>query len=354
MLHAFEERVPVARAVRAGGSHPLPDEASVHAGREALALAAEAREAGEELVILLSGGASAMLAAPAEGVTLDLKRDVTHRLLQAGVTIHELNAVRKHLSALKGGRLAMHARCSTFALSDVVDDDPASIGSGPGVGDPTTIDDARRVLERTGIARELPAAVQALARGGETPKPGDPSLAHAQFVLIGGRRTAMDGAADAAIAAERATIMFDEPITGDAATAGAAFARRAIAAARRIGGAVVIASGETTVRVKGQGRGGRNQEFALGAAMEVAQAFRPADGIAIAAAGTDGIDGNSPAAGAIVDGSTIARAEAAGLDPRAVLAANDSFSLFDRLGDAITTGPTGTNAGDLFIAIIDA
>lgn len=353
MLRAFEERVSIERSVLALGSHPLPDEQSVRAGDDALALAADAREAGAPLVVLLSGGASAMLAAPSEGLPLDLKRAITGRLLASGVAIHDLNAVRKHLSRIKGGRLAMHTSCTTFALSDVMDDDAASIGSGPTVGDPSTIADAMRVLERAGIARDMPDAVAAIERAGETPKPGDPALAGSAFVLIGGRRTAMDGVVSAALGRGYSTIVFDEPITGDAFAAGTAFTERAVAAARRIGGAVVVvASGETTVMVRGSGAGGRNQEFALGAA--VAQTFRSASPMAVAAYGTDGIDGNSTAAGAIADGSTLERARAAGLaDARDVLAANDTNPYFAALGDLIVTGPTGTNVGDLFMAIID-
>ncbi|HEX6323039.1 MAG TPA: DUF4147 domain-containing protein, partial [Vicinamibacterales bacterium] len=297
MLAAFEERMPVAKAVRAAGSHPLPDAASVQFGLEALTLAREAREADGDLVVLLSGGASAMLAAPADGVTLELKREITRRLLAAGAPIHDLNAVRKHLSRIKGGRLAMDMRCTSFALSDVTDDGPASIGSGPTVGDPSTMADAKRVLERMGIARELPEAIEAIDRAGESPKPGDRGLSQSRFVLIGGRRTAMDGAVNAALERDLSTIVLDEPITGEAAAAGAAFARRAIAAAERIGGAVmVVASGETTVTVRGPGTGGRNQEFALGAAVGIDRrdSSIPDRPFCIAAVGTDGIDGNSP------------------------------------------------------------
>ena len=359
MLDAFESwrrssGVAIADAMVADGAHPLPDDASVRAGSDALAAAAAARASGGELVVLLSGGASAMLASPGPGVSLNLKRHVTRRLLDAGTPVHDLNAVRKHLSGIKGGRLARDVACTTFALSDVTDDDPAAIGSGPTVGDPSTLADAKRVLQQSGIASETPEAVAALDRCGETPKPGDAALARSRFVLIGGRRTAMDGVASEALARGRATIVFDEPITGDAAAAGAAFAARAIAAARRIGGAVVIAGGETTVAVRGAGTGGRNQEFALGAAMALSRTtFDRAAAASIAAFGTDGIDGNSTAAGAIVDAGTIARAQEAGLDPRAVLAANDSHSLFAHLGALIETGPTGTNVGDLFVAIIE-
>lgn len=349
MLGEFASFAEIERRVVAPFSHPLPDEASVEAGHAALALAADARARDAELVVLLSGGASAMLAAPAAGVTLELKRAVTGRLLEAGTPIHDLNAVRRHLSRIKGGRLALDTRCTTFALSDVVDDEPAAIGSGPTVGDPSTAAEARRVLERAGIARDMPAAIAALDAAGETPKPGEAGLAGSRFVLIGGRRTAMDGVAGAALARERATIVFDEAITGDAATAGRAFAARALAAARRIGGAVVIASGETTVRVRGAGIGGRNQEFALGAALEIAGAA----GVTLAAFGTDGIDGNSHAAGAIVDGGTVARAAGAGLDARDALARNDTTPFFAALDALVVTGPTGTNVGDLFVAMID-
>jgi glycerate 2-kinase len=349
MLEEFAAYAPITRSVVAPLSHPLPDEASARAGDTALELAAEARANGGELVVLLSGGASAMLAAPVDGVTLELKREITRRLLAAGTPIHDLNAVRKHLSRIKGGRLAAGTRCTTFALSDVVDDDPGAIGSGPGAGDPTTVDDARRVIARAGLAREMPDVVAALARAGESPKPGDASLAESRFVLIGGRRTAMDGVVDAALAREMATIVFDEPITGGAQAAGRAFAARALAAARRIGGAVVIASGETTVKVGGEGTGGRNQEFALGAAMEIAGGR----GVTIAALGTDGVDGNSHAAGAIVDGETIDRAAALGLNPRDALARNDTTAFFGPLEDLIVTGPTGTNVGDVFIAMIE-
>ena len=349
MLDAFRADIAVERAIVAPMSHPLPDEASVRAGADALLLADEARRTDRPLVVLLSGGASAMLAAPADGVPLELKREATRRLLAAGASIHEINAVRKHLSRIKGGRLASGLVCTTFALSDVTDDDASSIGSGPTVADPSTRDDAMRAIERTGIARDVPELVAAIARVPETPKPGDPLLARSRFVLIGGRRTAMDGVVNAALLAEHATIVLDEPITGDASIAGAAFAARAIAAARRIGGrAVVVASGETTVNVRGSGTGGRNQEFVLGAALEISGTR----GVVLAAFGTDGIDGNSTAAGAIADETTVARAGAAGLDLRRALRDNDANAFFAALGDLIVTGPTGTNVGDVFVAMI--
>ena len=359
MLDACRAGTAVDHAVVAPMSHPLPDEASVRAGEQALQLADEARRANRQLVVLLSGGASAMLAAPADGVPLELKRETTRRLLASGASIHEINAVRKHLSRIKGGRLALGVACITFALSDVTDDEASSIGSGPTVADPSTRDDAMRAIERTGIARALPELVAAIARAPETPKPDDPLLARSRFVLIGGRRTAMDGVVNAALLAAHATIVLDEPITGDASAAGAAFAARAIAAARRIGGrAVVVASGETTVNVRGSGTGGRNQEFALGAAIELDRIQSPVTGqrssMALAAFGTDGIDGNSTAAGAIADETTVARARAAGLEPRQALRDNDAHAFFGALGDQIVTGSTGTNVGDVFVAMIDA
>lgn len=351
MLAALQRVVDVDRVVLSNGAHPLPDDESVRAGEAALQLAADARRGNRDLIALLSGGASAMLAAPVGGLTLERKRAVTERLLSRGTTIHDLNAVRRHLSRIKGGRLALGVSCVTFALSDVTDDDAATIGSGPAVGDPSMLADAIGVVERAGLAPEMSDVVEAMHAAGETPKPGDPALARSRFVLIGGRRTAMDGVAAAALDAGYGTIVFDEPIVGDAASAGASFARRAMAAARRIGGGpvVIIASGETTVQVRGSGRGGRNQEFAIGAALELANVDVS---IQIAACGTDGMDGNSPAAGAVVGPDTVRRAKAAGFDPRAVLAANDSYALFSALGDAVETGPTGTNVSDLFVAVI--
>lgn len=304
--------------VVARGGHPLPDEASFASGAAALALADENRARGERLVVLLSGGASAMLAAPAPGVTLDEKIRVTEELLRSGRPIAEINAVRKTLSAIKGGKLAWRAgRSITFAISDVhapVEDDPSVIGSGP-----TAVTDA--------TAGSVDAA----------------------FVLAGSRRDAMDGASAAAAHLGYIVERIEPPTLGEAAAAGRAFVEDARARARRLEGPVcVIASGETTVTLTGKtGSGGRNQELALAAALAMAKS----GDVALASVGTDGIDGPTDAAGAIVDAMTIARAQAMGLDASAALARHDSHPFFKALGDLVVTGPTGTNVGDLQIFI---
>ena len=356
----------------AHGSHPVPDAASVDAGVRALALARDAKAKGETLVVLLSGGASAMMAAPAAGLSLDDKAALTQWMLRSGLPIASINAIRKHVSAIKGGQLAAAAGASiTYAISDVhspIEDDPAVIGSGPTVADPSTFGDALAALTGIGPASDpgrtgvepgsnrgqttlAPlGVVQYLQRGirgevAETPKPGDPRLTGASFVLAGSRRDAMDGAAQEATRLGYAVERLAAPTLGDAATAGRAFVEEAQALARRNGRPTcVIASGETTVRLTGKtGVGGRNQELALAAALAMA---RGGD-IALASVGTDGIDGPTGAAGAIVDSSTIPRAQAGGLDASVALARHDSHSFFHALGDLIVTGPTATNVGDL-------
>jgi glycerate-2-kinase len=344
----------------AGGAHPVPDGESVNAGASALALAARSRARGDRLVVLLSGGASSMLAMPAKGIRLEDKRALTALLLRSGLPIGDMNAVRKHVSAIKGGQLAAAAGASTtFALSDVhapVEDDPAVIGSGPTVGDPTTFGDAERGLRGGGLLDLVPASVrERLARGvagavEETIKPGDPRLVTAEFVLAGSRRDAMAGARDAAAALGYDVECLGPPVVGEASAAGAAFVDRATGGGRGSRPRCVIASGETTVTLPLSGvtgRGGRNQELALGAAA----ALRGFGVAALASAGTDGIDGPTDAAGAFADSSTLARAQASGLDPAAALAAHDGYRFFEALGDLIVTGPTHTNVGDLQILL---
>ena len=347
------------RAFRAG--HPIPDAGSLAAARAALAVAAGLGEH-DDLLVLLSGGASALLAAPADTITLDDKLAVTSLLLAAGASIAELNTVRKHLSAIKGGRLAAatRARVTTLAVSDVVapiDNDPSVIGSGPTVADPTSYSAAIDVLRRTGVGPRVPTAVRshlaAGARGelAETPKPGDPRLARSTWRLAGGRHDAMRGAAGLAGRRGYHVAVIDEPVTGEARLAGPALVARAFdtcASLRRP--ACVVSSGETVVRVAGTGTGGRNQELALAAARALASAGEPA---ALASVGTDGIDGPTDAAGAIVDRETLSRARAAGLeDPERWLAGNDAYHFFARLGDLVTTGPTRTNVADLQVVLI--
>lgn len=338
------------------GGHPDPTPASVAAGRAALAVAAEAMASGGVLVVLLSGGASALLAAPVPGVTLDDQVAAARALMRAGVAIDGLNCVRKHLSAIKGGRLAAAAgRSVTLAISDVhapLPDDPSVIGSGVTVSDPTTFADALRIVDRSGAV--LPAGVRQHLQAGdrgereETIKPGDPRLREATYRLIGTRRDAMEGAATAARSLGYAVSLIEPATGGESRDAGTAF----VDAALRLPGrrpASVIASGETTVRVAGGGRGGRNQEFVLGAASRLETVGGQ---ILLASVGTDGIDGPTDAAGAIADASTLVRARAAGLSAGRALAENDAYPFFAALGDLVITGPTGTNVGDLHVLLV--
>ncbi len=337
-------------------AHPYPNAESEAAGRRALALAAESRRDGA-LIVLLSGGASSLLAVPAAGISLQDKIKTTRALMNAGVAITELNCVRKHLSAIKGGRLAVAARRSvTLAISDVhapIPDDPSVIGSGPTVGDPTTFADALDVIREAGVASEVPAPVLrhlAEARD-ETPVPGEPRLAESSFDVIGTRQVAMEAAARAARARGYEVVVLRDATCGEARTAGAAFAAAALREAGLHGSPVcVIASGETTVHVTGTGRGGRNQEFALGAIRVVADC--PSHAL-LASAGTDGVDGPTDAAGAIVDEHSVSRAAAAGVDPAAALANNASYEFFRALGDLILWGPSGTNVGDIHVMLIE-
>jgi glycerate 2-kinase len=340
--------------------HPVPTEVSVVAATRALAMVASTDEDGRVLV-LLSGGASALLAAPAPGLSLDDKIEANRALLRGGAAIHELNCVRKHLSAIKGGRLAVASRAAsmTWALSDVVgpiEDDPSVIGSGPTVADPTTYADAVDIVERLGIAGELtPTARFELKHGvrgerPETPKPGDRRLARARFVVVGGRRNAMSGASREAARRGYDIAEIGEPIVGEARKAGPALIEQArTIVERRPGPCCVVASGETTVRVVGSGRGGRNQELALSVADAIAAWPYEAVFLSI---GTDGIDGPTDAAGALVDRTTVMRARRAGIDDPAVpLANNDAYGFFDRLDDLIRIGRTDTNVGDVQVLL---
>lgn len=339
-------------------SHPFPDDRSEAAAERAMAVA-HGVHSGEVLLILLSGGASALMAAPIDGMTLADKIGTTRIMMNAGAEIHALNTVRRHLSKLKGGRLA--AACVgttvTLAISDVVGDDLNAIGSGPGVPDPTTWRDAAEGLARFGGAAH-PDHVRALVRKGvdgeipDTPKPGHAALARATARVIGSRRDAMAGAEAAAAARGYHPIVVADPVVGEARDAAAGWLEQARAAAAGIGRlACVISSGETTVRVTGRGTGGRNLELALAAAESVSAI---PGSVAAASIGTDGIDGTSGVAGAIVDSTTMARARIAGLEaPGHYLAANDSFAFFASLDDVIRLGRTDTNVGDLQVILIE-
>jgi len=337
-------------------SHPLPDERSVAAGRRALEVARRT-DPDETLVVLLSGGASALMAVPAGTLTLEDKRTAVNALLKGGADITALNTIRKHLSAVKGGRLAAAASGPTvcLAISDVVGDDLSVIGSGPTVPDPSTYRDAWRYIEQFGVENLLTKAARDYLRDGlqgtiaETPKANDPNLARSMTRVIGGRFDAMNGAADAARALGYDVIMREEPVVGDARTAGPILLEQArTLAAGRARPVAVIASGETTVKVVGRGKGGRNQEMALSLAK--ALAGESAD-IAMGSIGTDGIDGPTDAAGAYVDNTTMARARPQSLDADAFLADNNAYAFFQSLSDLIMTGPSTTNVGDIQVVL---
>jgi glycerate 2-kinase len=340
------------------GEHPQPGPGSLAAGWEALQMA-RTLSPDERLLVLLSGGASSLMAAPASGITLEEKRRATAVLLRSGADIYALNTVRKHISAIKGGRLAIAAACEcrTLVVSDVVGDDLSFIGSGPTVPDPSTFGDARRVIDTFGGADEYPASVVAYLDAGldgerpETPKPGDPRMERSVAAVIVGRFDAMRGAADAARARSYHVAVLDAPVVGESRIVGPEQVARMIARARALPRpACVISSGETTVTVTGSGRGGRNQELALASVEILGSAGDP---MALASVGTDGVDGPTDAAGAVVDSSTLVRASAAGLSTlNSYLHNNDSYAFFDRLGDLIRTGPTGTNVGDLQVLLL--
>lgn len=338
-------------------SHPFPDARSEHAANRAIAVA-QSVHSGEVLVILLSGGASALMAAPIDGITLADKIATTRLMMESGADIYALNTVRRHLSKVKGGRLA--AACVgttvTLAISDVVGDDLNAIGSGPGVPDTTTWADAAAMLARYGGDAHLSEVRHVIDRGlggaiADTPKPGDGSLKRSQAVVIGSRIDAMAGARQAAFERGYHPIVIAEAVTGEARDVAPRWLARARELARAVHEpACVISSGETTVRVMGKGRGGRNLEFTLA----IAEAIASPTPIAVASIGTDGIDGTSGVAGGIVDSTTIARASALALaSPGSYLAANDSLAYFARLDDVVRLGRTDTNVGDLQVMLID-
>jgi glycerate-2-kinase len=336
--------VPVIRAAR----HPEPDERGVAATAELRGRLA-ALTPHDGVVLLLSGGGSALLAEPLPGVALERVVAVTRALLFGGATIGELNAVRKHLLAAAGGRLA--AACPapmlTLALSDVPGDDLATIASGPTVGDLTTLADARAVLRRHGLEGEFADLVEFWSRATESPKPDDPRLERAATRLLGGSREALEAAAGVARDAGFPPRVVTRTLRGEAREIGRTLAGLARAGAAGEGVALLFA-GETTVSVTGRGRGGRNLEAALAAAL----ALDGSSDRCVLAAGTDGVDGGSPAAGAVVDGDTVARARALGRDPDAALADNDAWGFFAGLPEAIVTGATGTNVADLAFVLV--
>jgi hydroxypyruvate reductase len=335
--------------------HPIPDAAGLEAAERALALADSAGP-DDVVLVLLSGGASANWIAPAAGLSLEDKQAVTRALLRSGATIGEINTVRKHLSRIKGGRLARRARPArvlTLAISDVPGDDPAVIGSGPTVPDPSTLADARAVVARYRLA--LPDIVaRALADpANESPKPDDVTFASTQYKLIARPADAFRAAEREARAAGYEPVVLGDRIEGEARDVAAEHAARARDLQRQGRRAVLLSGGELTVTMRGRGRGGPNQEYALALAV----ALNGAPGIAALAGDTDGTDGGGGAAsdpaGAFVDATSLSRAAALGLDPAHFLAENDSTGFFARLGDLVETGPTCTNVNDFRAIVVD-
>ncbi len=365
------DEVPNLQIIEAG--HPVPDENSVRGAQAIADLAGQATE--RDLVLcLISGGGSALLTLPVPGLTLADLQTLTDALLRSGATINELNTVRKHWSRIKGGnlaRLVAPARLITLILSDVVGDPLDVIASGPTVPDPTTVADAQAVLERYGIretgfflenpvsssrsyppvgAWECGSVGEEIFR--ETPKPGDPIFERVQHVIVGSNRLAALAAVEQARQLGFNALLLSTYVEGEAREV--ALVAAALAKGIRAHGdplpppACLVWGGETTVTIRGEGKGGRNQELALAAAL-------PLDGwpgILVMALATDGTDGPTDGAGAVVTGETVARARALGLDPRAALEANDSYPFFDALGDLIRTGPTGTNVNDLLFVLV--
>ena len=350
--HGYGGEAGLIRIVEAG--HPVPDAAGVAVTEEALALAAGAGEA-DLVLVLLSGGGSANWIAPAPGLSLAEKQSITRALLRSGANIEEINTVRKHLSRIKGGRLAQvaaPARVLTLAISDVARDDPAVIASGPTVPDPSTLEEARAVVARRAIP--LPASAERLLAdpASESPKPGDALFGRTEFRIVARPAEAMEAAARVLEAEGYAPILLGADLEGEAREVAREHAGRAKQLSGEGRRAALVSGGELTVTIRGRGRGGPNQEYALA----LAEALGGAAGIAAIAADTDGTDGGggeaSDPAGALVDETTLARAHAAGLDVGAILADNDSTHFFERLGDLLTPGPTRTNVNDCRIILV--
>jgi hydroxypyruvate reductase len=340
--------------------HPVPDGRGV---RGAERIAEIVRGAGKRdlIVCVISGGASALLPMPAAPIALEEKRATTALLLACGASIREINAVRKHISRIKGGqlaRLAYPAQVLTLLVSDVVGDDLDVIGSGPTAPDASTFAGAQAILDKYGLRERVPAAVrERIERGvrgeiAETPKPGDPAFERTTNLIVGSNRLAVDAAARKAHELGLRPAVLSTVIEGEArevARMHAAIAREIRATGRPLKPPLcLISGGETTVTLRGNGLGGRNQEFVLAAAIDLAGIEK----VVVLSGGTDGSDGPTDAAGAIADGATIERAERLGLDARRFLAENDSYHFFDALGDLLKTGPTGTNVMDLRLVLV--
>ena len=342
--------------------HPTPDENGWQATRELAGLVAKMGR--KDLVLfLLSGGGSALLPMPVEGITLEEKMATTNLLLQSGASIEEMNTIRKHLSQIKGGQLARLANQATLVslvLSDVVGDPLDVIASGPTVGDPSTFQDCRAVIDRYSLREKLPPSVRSYLEAGikgevpETPKPNDPIFSNSYTTLVGNNLQALKAAAEKAQMLGYHTLILSSMIEGDTREAAgfhSALLKEIVRSGHPVGPpACLISGGETTVVVLGKGKGGRNLEFSLAAALDL----EGLTGVCLLSGGTDGTDGPTDAAGAVVDGNTVARALANGLNPREFLAENDSYHFFQHLDDLLITGPTNTNVMDLRVMLVGA
>jgi len=346
--------VPTERIVLREAGHPVPD-ARGQAVTEEMVRRVHAAEADDLVVFLVSGGGSALTPAPVPPITLAEKQETTRLLLSAGATINELNAVRKHLSLFKGGqfaRAASPAPVVALILSDVIGDPLDVIASGPTAPDPTTFADALDVVERRGVAPHIPAAVRARLDAGvrgqiaDTPKPGDPLFKDVTNVVIGNNTTVVEAAAAESRRLGYRTEILTRELQGEAREV----ARQLVARGRGLPARTcLIAGGETTVTVRGRGRGGRCQEFVLASALELT----PEDRLLVLAAGTDGSDGPTDAAGAIADATTIARGERAGRAARAALDDNDAYAFLSGADALVVSGPTNTNLLDLYVVLRD-
>ncbi len=341
-------------------SHPVPDQAGIAGTCHMIAIAEQA-EQNDLVICLISGGGSSLMPLPREGITLEDKQTLTNALLKSGAAITEINVVRKHLSAFKGGWLAKKAYPATvlnLILSDVMDDPLDSIASGPTVPDPSTFSDARKILEKYGLWCTAPVSVREVLTCGEmglleeTPKAGDPAFEKTKNFVIGNNQTAIQAAVEFLRSEGLNTLLLADFLEGEARQAGQAlakFANEVFAYGKPLPKPLgVVAGGETTVTVTGTGSGGRNQELALSAALHLNE---PQWGV-IASLSTDGVDGPTCAAGAIVDSCTLKRAKRLKLTPQTFLKENDSHHFFSKLGDLIITGPTGTNVNDITVIVV--
>jgi hydroxypyruvate reductase len=348
--------VPCERIDIVEAAHPVPDAAGMQAARRMLERVSGLRE--DDLVLcLFSGGGSALLPLPARGLSLDFKQVVSRALLACGATISEMNCVRRHLSAIKGGRLAAAcypARVLTLLISDVPGDRPIDIASGPTVADPTTCADALAIVRRYGIELPLPVREVLESGSGESIKPGDARLARSDVRMIATPQMALEAAADVARAAGVAPYILGDAIEGEARDVGKVFAGMALQIAERdqpfAAPCMLLSGGETTVTVRGTGRGGRNVEYLLSLAIALEGHAR----IYAVAGDTDGVDGQEEIAGGYLGPDSLARAWAQGLRPQDMLANNDGHGFFSALGDSVITGPTLTNVNDFRAILIES